>query len=258
MSVGARFGGTCDAPWIAMLYQVLSPLRLAASVSLALALLGSQARAQAQNPPLSTIRVTGEGSVTARPDRVEVDLGVVTRGSTAQQAATENARVLSNVLAALRRALGPKPTIETISYALYPDYQYPQNGGDPKITGYTATNLVRVTQDDLRNVGAVLDTATRAGANRVERIRFSLKDENPVKAQALRIAALEARAKAATLASALGLQIARIHSVEEVGPAARPLFELALARGSAPTTPILPGSIETSATVTLTVELVRR
>lgn len=239
-----------------MLYQIFTPLRSLALVSLVLTLVGSDARAQAENPPASTIRVTGEASVSAQPNRVEIDLGVVTRAPTAQQAATENARVLANVLAALRRALGPRATIETVSYALYPVYQYPAQG-DPKLTGYTATNLVRVTQDDLRNVGAVLDTATRAGANQVERIRFMLKDDAAVKAQALRAAALEARAKANTLAVALGVQIARIHSVEESSPTPRPLFELAAARSEA-STPILPGSIETSATVTLTVELVRR
>lgn len=240
-----------------MLYQIFTPLRSLALASLVLALVGSTAQAQAENPPASTIRVTGEASVSAKPDRVEIDLGVVTRATTAQQAATENARVLTNVLAALRRALGPKASIETISYALYPNYQVPPQG-DPKITGYTATNRVRVTQDDLTNVGAVLDVATRAGANQVDRIRFTLKDDAPVKAQALRAAALEARAKANTLATSLGLQIARIHSVDEVSPTARPLFDLAVAREAAPTTPILPGSIETSATVTLTVELVRR
>lgn len=243
---------------IGMLHQILSPLRLLASVPFVLALAGSPSRAAADNPPPSTIRVTGEATVSARPDRVEIDLGVVTRGATAQQAATENARILSNVLASLRRALGAKATIETVSYALYPDYQYSPQGGDPKITGYTATNLVRVTQDDLTNVGTVLDTATRAGANQVERIRFVLKDEGSIKSQALRNAALDARLKANTVANSLGLQVARIHSVEEVSRAPRPYFELAVAKSAGPTTPILPGAIETSAMVTLTVEVVRR
>ena len=240
-----------------MLYQILSPLlRILVPASLVLAVIGSPTLAEAHAAP--TITVTGEASVMSRPDRVEIDLGVVTRGSTAQQAATENARVLANVLASLRRALGPNPTIETISYALYPVYQSPQQGGDPKITGYTATNLVRVTQDDLRNVGAVLDAATRAGANQVERIRFTLKDESAVKAQALRNAALDARVKSNSLAATLGLQVARIHAVEEASRASRPLFDLAVARSAASSTPILPGSIETVATVTLVVEVVRR
>jgi hypothetical protein len=223
-----------------------------------LALAASPARAaDSDEPPASTIRVTGEASVTTRPDRVELDFGVVTRAPNAERAAAENARVLQNVLTALRRALGPRADIQTISYFLQPDYQYAE-GAPPRITGYTATNTVRVRQDDPARIGPVIDAATRAGANQIERIRFLLKDEDAPKANALRMAALEARAKANALATALGLQVIRIRSVEEVGPSPRPYFDLELARSAAATTPILPGRIETTATVTLTVELARR
>ena len=235
------------------------PVLLGASLSLVLALVSSPARAQAGDLPASTIRVTGEASVTSRPDRVELDLGVVTRAPTSQQAASENARLLQKVLDSLRSALGPKANIQTISYALYPEYQYPPQGGPPKITGYTATNIVRVTHDDLTNVGALIDAATRSGANQIERIRFTLKDEGAAKASALRLAAVEARAKAGSLANALNLQVVRIRSVDEAGPIPRPLYDLELRRaGGATPTPILPGTIETTAVVTLTVDVVGR
>ncbi len=135
---------------------------------------------------------------------------------------------------------------------MQPDYQFPQNG-PPQITGYTVTNVFRVTDDDLANVGTVIDAATRAGANDIERIRFTLKDERAAKANALRVATVDARAKANALASALGLQVTRIRSVDESSPTPRPLFDLAL-RASGATTPIVAGTIETTATVTLVVE----
>jgi uncharacterized protein YggE len=234
---------------------ILSPLRILASAFLVLGLVASRAHADTgSGPPASTIRVTGQASVTSRPDRAELDLGVVTRAETSQEAAAENARVVRNVLAALRGVLGPNAEIETISYTLQPDYQYPPQGGQPRITGYTATNVVRVTQDDLSRLGPVIDAATRAGANQVQRIRFTLKDEAAAKASALRLAALDARAKAGSLARALGLQIVRTRSVEETGPMPRPMYELAMARAEAPATPIIPGTIETTAMVTLTVD----
>ena len=249
--------GTGDAPPILMHNIILSPLRILASAIFVLGLAASPALAQAADPP-STIRVSGEASVTSRPDRAEVDLGVVTRAATSQQAAAENARVLQKVLAALRSSLGQHASIQTISYGLQPDYQYPPQGGTPKLTGYTATNIVRITQDDLGNLGAVLDAATRAGANQIERIRFTLKDEAAAKANALRIAALDARAKANSLASALSLQVVRIRSIDETSPARRPLYDVAFAKSAEVTTPILPGTIETTAMVTLTVEFANR
>jgi len=212
-----------------------SPLSILGSVSLALALAAPAAHAQDQ-PPASAIRVTGEATVTSRPDRVELDLGVVTHAQTAQQAAAENARMLQNVLTSLRRALGANADLQTLSYSVQPDYQYPPQGGPPKITGYTATNIVRVRQDDPSNVGSLIDSATRSGANQIQSIRFMLKDESAAKANALRAAALEARTKANGLANALGLRVLRIRSVEEVGETPRPFFAMDLARSSTPTT----------------------
>jgi uncharacterized protein len=233
-----------------------SLLTLCASVLLALGLVTSRASAQTDDPPASTIRVTGEATVTSRSDRAELDLGVVTRAQSSQQAATENARVLQNVLTALRQALGPKASIETVSYALQPEYQFPQ-GGAPTITGYTAINVVRATQDDLTRVGAVIDAATRAGANQIDRIRFTLKDDAAAKAAALRAAVADARAKATTLAGSLGLQALRVRSIEEASPTLRPVYDLA-ARTAATTTPILPGTLETTASVTLVFEFGNR
>jgi len=234
---------------------IRSPLTLCASVLLALGLVASRASAQTDDRAASTIRVTGEASVTSRPDRAELDLGVMTRAQSSQQAATENARVVQNVLTALRQALGARASIETVSYALQPEYQFPQ-GGAPTITGYTAINVVRVAEDDLARIGAVIDAGTRAGANQIERIRFTLRDDAAAKAGALRAAALDARAKASSLASALGLQILRIRSVEEASPTLRPLYDLAVR--TAATTPILPGTLETTATVTLVVDFGNR
>src|SRR5579863_4953362 len=64
-------------------------------------------------PPLSSIRVTAEARVTARPDRVQIDLGVVTHAATSQEAAAENARRADAVLAAVRKALGGAGVLKT-------------------------------------------------------------------------------------------------------------------------------------------------
>jgi hypothetical protein len=223
-------------------------IKYCALVSIALAVVAVRASAQ-PIPPTSTIRVTGEASVESRPDRVLLDFGVRTRADTAQQAATENARIAQNVIAALRRVIGQNDTVETISYSLQPEYRFPENA-PPMITGYVATNIVRVTKNDLANIGVVMDTAIQSGANVVELIRFTVRDESAAKARALRMAAADAHAKARSLANGLGLQITRIYSVEESSVTPRPLFEL---RAQA-TTPIIPRTVETTATVTLMVQ----
>ena len=125
----------------------------------------------------------------------------------------------------------------------------------PMIAGYTATNIVRVTLDDLTKVGSVIDTAAEGGSNRIQNLRFMLKDEGAAEAQALREAALKARTKAQALASALGLNVIRVLSVSESTAPVYPVRDVAFARAETASTPIEPGTIEVRATVALTLEI---
>jgi uncharacterized protein YggE len=220
--------------------------------------------AHAQTPSsissMSSIRVTGTSTVTANPDRARVDVGVVTQAPQSQLAVSQNARTFNTVMGSLRKAFGPQAEIKALQFSLTPDYQYHPGGGQPTITGYTATNAVRVTIDDLTRIGDVIDTATRAGANRVPSVQFALRDEDSVRTQALREAAIKARAEADALAGALGLKVNRIVAVEEGGPVVVPVRDVMFARAEGPSaaTAIQPGSIEVNASVTLTVEVSSR
>lgn len=201
------------------------------------------------------IRTVGEATVNVAPDRAEIDVGVVTEASTSQAAVSQNAQKVEATLARLRSLLGAQADIKTVSYNVSPVYRYPQNA-EPQITGYSATNIVRVTLDDLTKIGSVIDAATQAGANRIQQLQFSLKDEQPVQARALREAALKARQKADALASALGLTSVRILSVEESSAPVIPLRkDYAMRAEAASVTPIEAGTIEVRASVTLTVQI---
>jgi uncharacterized protein len=209
--------------------------------------------------PLSSIRVTGEARVTARPDRVQIDIGVSTRAPTSQEAATRNARDVDAVLAAVRKNT-PAAELKTISYSLNPTYQYHPNGGEPTIDGYLASNIVQVTLDDLAKIGAVIDSATQAGANQVQGIQFTLRDQDAVRAEALRKAAAQARTEADVLAVALGLRVVRVLTVEENSPHVTPVRVYAgaaprAALAAAAPTPVEAGTLDVTANVTLSVEV---
>jgi len=219
------------------------------------------ATALAQQPPVSSIRVTGDARVTAKPDRVQIDIGVTTRAALSQDAAAQNAREVDAVLAGVRKVGGPTATLRTISYALNPNYRYHPKEGEPTIDGYTALNVVQVTLDDLGKIGAVIDAATQAGANRIQGIQFTLRDQDAVRAQALREAATRARAEVDVLAAALGVKVLRILSVEESSPRLMPVrvYNGAASRGmaadAAAPTPVEAGTLDVTADVTLSVEV---
>ncbi len=209
--------------------------------------------------PRPSIRVTGEATLSVKPDQAQIDIGVVTQALTAQTAASENAQRLDAVLTELRHALASGADIQTAGYSVNPNYRYPKEGGTPTITGYTATNTIQLKINDLSLVGKAIDTATRSGANKIQRLTFTLKDERAAQAEALKEASIKAREKAEAIAAALRVKIGRILFVEEGGMAVRPrvLQESAVMRAgvAAAPTPVEPGNIEVHATVALTVEI---
>lgn len=209
-----------------------------------------------QTPPVRRpfIRAVGSAGVSAKPDLVRIDLGVVTQAATAQEASTQNAVQVSAVLDKLRSVAGPGADIKTISYSLTPNYITPPGGGPATLQGYTVTNIVEVSTDNLASsmIGAIIDAAIAAGANRVQSVQFLLKNDQPVRAEALRMAAAQARSQVEAIASGLGVKPGAVLSAEEGSNYnIQPLN--ASAAGTA--TPIQPGLIEVRATVTLELEI---
>ena len=201
------------------------------------------------------IRATGEATVSAKPDRAKLDIGVVTEAANAQNAAAQNATQTESMVAALRRSLGQAAEIRTSGYSLTPNFHYPKDGGQPTLSGYTASNTVEIVTNDLANVGKVIDAGTQAGANNVRGLEFQLKDEALVRAQALSEASRKARAAAEAMAAALGLKVVRVLSAEEGGQpqVIRPMA-MAMKVAASPT-PIESGNIQVQASVTVTVEV---
>ena len=230
-------------------------------ISIAAALLAcavSQVNGQQITSPLSSIRVTADATVTAKPERAQIDVGVLTQEKQSQNAVTQNAKQMESVLAALHKLLGPDADIKTINYTLSPDYQYRPIGGKASVNSYTAMNLLRITVDDLDRVGYIIDTATQAGANHVESVRFTVRDPQVLHSQAIREATLKARANADAVASALNLKITRTVTVEESGEPSAAAPDPSLEPPGPAPTPIQSGAFVVTATVALTVEVASR
>lgn len=217
----------------------------------------AQAQQDLNRPRPPSITVTGESTISAEPNQAQIDIGVVTQARSAPDASKENAERLSRVLAEVKKLLGKGDEVKTSGYALTPNYRYPQ-GGKPEILGYNASNTVRIKTTNLDLVGRLIDSAMQAGANNVNRLMFTLKDEQAAQLEALRAASAKAKAKAEAVAASLGLKIVKIASVTEGERAIQPIFRQALAARAeaAPApTPVEPGTVEIRSTVSMTVEV---
>lgn len=203
------------------------------------------------------LSVSADGKSEARPDMAIVNLGVTTEGQTAAAALAENARRMTALTAALRRAGIAERDIQTSNVSVYPQQVYGE-GQAPRITGYQANNSVTVKVRRIDNTGRVIDAAVGAGGNTVNGVSFTHADPDAQLDIARRDAIAEARRRAELYANALGMRVNRIVSVSEGGGYAPPMpvaVERFAAQDSAASTPVAPGEIETRVSVNVTFEL---
>ena len=205
----------------------------------------------------ATLHVHGEATVSAEPDQLQFDIGVVTQANTAKEAADQNDGQSKDLMKELRGAF-PEASVKSINFSVNPNYRYPAQG-TPAIAGYTASNTVRLLLNDVSKLQSVIDIAIKSGAKSINRLTFTLKDENPIRAEAFAKAADQAQAGAQALAAALKLKLGRLVSVEEgqpvvVSPARQISFENL---GSNNVAPVSLGLIDVHADVNLTYEMVQ-
>ncbi len=207
------------------------------------------------------VTVVGESQTDVPPDTAIVSFSVVTKNATAVGAQQENARKIEAVLKALETtANGAKQEVKTSNYSLSPEQDY-STSGLSKIVGYEARNTVTVTTDKLDQVGAIIDAATKAGANSVEGISFNLRDDSSKRGDALGTATKQAMAKAEAIATSLGGKIVRVVETVEGGSAPTPIsysnaaMSTNTTTASAYRTQIQSGSINVRGQVTLVVEI---
>ena len=170
-----------------------------------------------------TIAVRGIGRVFARPDQVQIQLGVTTQAKTAKEAQVTNMDMMRKVIASLKGAGIPDDRIETAFFSINRIFEpiFNERGGgerEEERGAFQASNFTKITLDAIDQIGRLIDTAIDAGANEVNFVTFTLKDETPFRLQAMRMAIEDAKRKAGELSKAIGARAGAILSVREVAP----------------------------------------
>ena len=201
-----------------------------------------------------TITVNGDAEVASKPDQARLSAGVVSQAETAAAALTANSTAMNRVFAALRAAGIPENRMQTSNFSVQPQYA-PYREGNPepqRIIGYQVSNNVTVVVDDLTKVGPTLDALVRSGANQLGGIQFTIADPKPLAERARTLAVVDGAAKARTLATAAGVTLGPLMSIQESSNV-RPVPVFAMARAvAAESTPIAEGEERVGVNVTMT------
>jgi uncharacterized protein len=221
---------------------------------------------QIQDVIHSTVSTSGTATVKVSPDKVSLTIGVETRGATAEEAASANAKLMDKVLAALKDLGIAEDQISTNWYSVNPVYEwksppcidiYPQPPEcQPKseITSYATSNSVTVTLDADEDVGKVIDTAVSAGATNVNGAYFFISSERQeeIRSGLIADAIDNARTRADKAAAAVDMEITGVKSINLNDVYFPVFYKDFAAEAGGMTTPILPGQQEISQTVQVT------
>ncbi len=204
-----------------------------------------------------TITASGTGSVIGTPDRAQISLAVETENPDVKTAQAANAAQMTTVMDALIGAGIPKDALKTTGYNIYAVYDDTKIPLGQKIRAYHVSNTLTVTLHDVNRTGEVIDIGVANGINQANSIQFLLSDEQAqvLRTEALKEATARAAADAQTVATALGVSISSVKTVDIGGGYTPVLFQnyarSDVASGGA-STPIQPGDVTVTATVTVT------
>ncbi len=216
-------------------------------VAAAIAGVAQPSRGGAANTSQTTITVTGNGSVDATPDKASFDFGVQVNAATAAEATNKVNQQAQEIIDAMKRDGISSSDIQTSSVSLWP-----QTSSDGQtITGYQASNSVTVTSS-ITKAGALVDDATKAGANNVNGPSLSVSDQSTYYAKALKLAVDDAKTQAQAIASAAGLTLGGILHITNESSTPGPIMYAAEAAVAKAPTPIEAGTQQVQATVTVT------
>ena len=203
------------------------------------------------------LSISADARVSEKPDIAVITAGVVNEAPTADAALAENARRMTAVIAAVRRSGVAERDIQTAQLSINPQTVYAENV-PPRVTGYQATNTVSVKVRNMANVGKTVDALVGQGGNQLNGISFGLDQPDAALDRARAEAFRKARARADVYAQAAGMHVKRIVGISESGgmEPPRPMPMMAMrAMAGADATPVAPGEVDLTASVTVMFEL---
>lgn len=197
-------------------------------------------------------------SVKHKPDMATIGAGVTTRAQTAQAAMSQNAAAMNAVIARIRVLGIAADDVQTAGISVNAQYDYDSAAQKQVFRGYQASNQVTVVLHDLDRMGSVLDALVAAGATDVNGPNFALADDTAQVSAARKQAVERAYAEAKEYAAAAGFSGVRLIEIDEGGAMAvppRPIAYKVAAVAQAAPTPVEPGLLDTSVSITAKFEL---
>lgn len=163
----------------------------------------------------ATITAQGSAEIAVTPDMFTVTANVSATEITVGRAQEQVSGVIASATQKLVELGVNQEDIVTENYSYYPQYDYSDAAGQPRLVGYQVNHSLKVTGRDLNMLDAVLGALTDSGMTETYNVFFDVSNRSELYGQALTLAIGAAGGKAQTMAGAAGLTITSVQSVQE-------------------------------------------
>jgi hypothetical protein len=210
-------------------------------------------------PDRSTLQLSGSAELSIEPDRARISMSVSETGTTlaaAKETVDERAMRIQKALVEL--GVG-REDINASQLMVHPVREREMPGREdtkPPEERYRVSRQITVDFAEIGKLDEVLDRAITLGANRVWNVSLYTSKEDSLKLEAMKLASVDARKEAETLASVFGRSLGKPVLVEHDfggGGPVRPLTLEARGRGG----DFARGTITVTAIVNVVYELRR-
>lgn len=169
----------------------------------------------------SIITVSGSYQNEVLADKAIIYLGVEQLRNSAEEAQNSATDVSNKIISELLLLGINKSDISTDYISVYEEkeYVYDKDTGISKSVskGFKATQTLKIESLDIEHAGKIIDVSVKAGANRVDRVEFSLTKDSEKKAMqvSLNEASKDAKIKAQSIAKAMDVKLKDVKQISE-------------------------------------------
>lgn len=198
------------------------------------------------------VTVVGSGRVQGVPDTLTADVGIEAVAPDVTAAMNQTNQRQQAVIGALTANGIDTGDISTTGVGLQPQY-----GENSAITGYRASNSIRVKIRKLDTASAALTAIVNAGGNntRIDAVSYSIEDDSKLVSDARARAFDDAHDRAQQYAALSGLSLGKVISISETSGGTTPPPPMPAPGAMAAAVPLQPGQQTVSFTVTAVWEL---
>jgi uncharacterized protein YggE len=136
-------------------------------------------------------------------------------GSSPEEATRRGAAIGHKVEGAIRAKMRGLGSVEIAEFQIQQDAARPVTPpvyppASQQVTGYTAHTTVSAETHELDALGGVIEGAMNAGAAQLNQVTFTISEDTQARKLAIEKAAADAKTKAATLASSMGVRLGTV------------------------------------------------